>query len=501
MSLQDLPPELTESVVLLLSLADICSLRLASKRLASNTAQKHFKAKFRTKRLELTEQQLRSFVAVTAHGGLGCQLQDLTFVAPVYNTTTLTARLESKTAQCADLDEKGRLRGRCVRKRLTDGELRQAGLDLVVLQERLAEQFDMIQHRRNVTLLSQAFCNLAAHGVSLRVLQTEVQIYKDDTTMPLLPLFGGHWKPIWAATARASYTIFTSLADCDLPIDILDIFSSARMVRCSLSCNELNGIDLASGRLNGSLGLLTSLSMRISDHGVSQISENHSSADESSDEGRSVEITQPSNFDGLRSLLQTCSSLQKLDLTHFSLESVDRGSTRGHAVLQVLSEVNLPRLRSLTLQGFRTTGSELLTLVQGFKTLRSLSLAHMKLIEGTFRPVLNHCTVEAKMEEVELDTLFESDFIQFERPWVLEGTSTTSVFQGCLRSRASYRRPLDNAAKRHIRHYLRRSQTYDSPGRRAWSQDIKNRFGPLQKNGKPSWLQPHVSSLEQTWQY
>jgi hypothetical protein len=68
MSLQDLHPELIPSTLLLLPLADVCCLRLASKRLAFD--QKHFKAKFRTKRLELTEQQLRSFVAVAAHGGL-----------------------------------------------------------------------------------------------------------------------------------------------------------------------------------------------------------------------------------------------------------------------------------------------------------------------------------------------------------------------------------------------------------------------------------------------
>lgn len=501
MFLNDLPPELTESVVLLLSLTDICSLRLTSKRLASNAAQEHFKAKFRTKRLMITEQQLRSFVAVTAHDGLGCQLQDLTLVAPVYNTSTLTSRLKTKTARFANLDDKGRFSGRSVRKNLTDEELRQTELDLVVLQERLAEQLEMMHQRRDVAMLNQAFSNLAAHGVSLRVLRTEVEIYKDDATTPLLPLFGGHWKQIWTATAHASQALFASLTNCDLPIHSLDMFNSTRMVRCSLSCNELDGVDIAFDRLGGSLGQLRSLSLRVSDHEINQNSDKGSFDEESSGEERSVEITQVSNFDGLRFLLQSCTSVQDLNITHFSLKDVNRESTMGHAIIQVLGESSLPRLRSLTLQGFRTTGSELLTLLLGFKTLRSLSLFHVKLIEGTFRPILNYCTVEAKMEELELDTLFESDFIQFERPWVLEGTLTKSVFEGCIRSRASYQRPSNSAAKHHVRHYIRRSQIYDSPSRRAWSQDIKNRFGPLEKNGKPSWLQPHVSNLEQTWQW
>jgi hypothetical protein len=107
MSLQDLPPELTERIIILLPLSDISSLRLTNRCLASKAAQKHLKASFRTKAVELTEQRLRLFVAVTASGSLGCLLQDLTIIAPVYNTLELTTRIEKKTAKIAQLDENG----------------------------------------------------------------------------------------------------------------------------------------------------------------------------------------------------------------------------------------------------------------------------------------------------------------------------------------------------------------------------------------------------------
>jgi hypothetical protein len=106
MSLQDLPPELTERIMIVLPLSDISSLRLTNRCLASKSAQKHLKASFRTKTAELTEQRLRLFVAVTASGTLGCLIQDLTIIAPVYNTLELTTRIEKKTAKVAQLDGK-----------------------------------------------------------------------------------------------------------------------------------------------------------------------------------------------------------------------------------------------------------------------------------------------------------------------------------------------------------------------------------------------------------
>jgi hypothetical protein len=123
MSLQDLPPELTERIVFLLLLSDKSSLRLTNKCLALKSAQKHLKASFRTKRVEFTEQRLRLFVAVTASGSLGCLIQDLTIIAPVYNTLELTARIEGKTVKIVQLDENGRFH-RMGWKDLTAEEMR-----------------------------------------------------------------------------------------------------------------------------------------------------------------------------------------------------------------------------------------------------------------------------------------------------------------------------------------------------------------------------------------
>lgn len=492
MSLQDLPAELVERVVVLLPLSDTCSLRLTNRHLASNATQKHFKARFQKKRVQITEQQLSSFVAVTTSGSLACLLQDLTLVAPVYNTLEMASRLMKEAVCFVELSDEGRDVTLCSRD-LTEEELRQAEIDLSVLQERLTTQLDMIHRQRDVQLLSQALSNLAAHGVSLRTLQIEVEIYKDDTTTPLLPLFGGRWKPIWSSAANASNTLFNSLAACDLPIHNLDLFNSTRMLRCSISCSELNSIDFAPARFGGSLGHLTELSLRVSNHII----------DRNSDEEILRELAPGFDFTGLRSLLRTCPNIEKLDLTHFRLRYPKDANALRPGILHALAESKFPCLQTLTLQGFRTTGDELLTLLQRFKTLRSLSLRYIMIIQGSFRPILDYCTVNANMEEVNLESLFETAMIEFEFPWVIqpiEPTPSGSPPAILPNSRAAYRRGSDNAASHRIEYRKCDGHTLDAPYFRAWRQDLRNRFGPLTEKGKSSCLQPYVSP-EQTWRH
>lgn len=490
MSLQDLPLELLERVVVLLPLSDICSLRLTNKCLALNTVQKHFKGFFRTKRVAITERELRTFVAVTAYDGLACLVQNLTLVAPVYNTLELTTQLEEKTAKRARMVDNGHS-AKIDWHDLTEEELQQARLDLEVLKERSAEQLDMLHHQRDVDLLGQAFFNLAAHGASLRIVRTELEIYKDDTTTPLLPFFGGHEKPIWTSIASISHTLFASLAACELPVQSLNLFNRTRMLRCSVPCNEFYSDYFASGRLDASLGHLTELSLRISGKLIER------------SPGRGMtEDTEDSNFDGLQSMLQTCSRVQKLDLVHFSQDWIPDMNVLCDSVLRALGGSGLPCLQCLTLQNFKVTEDELLTLLKGFETLRSLSLCYFRLGEGSFKRILDYCTMEAAMDEVILDYLVEDRLIMFKPPWVVRPTRvpripSIDIYED---TRACYRRPPGNAAGRQIEYYIHQGRSRDSGVIKDWHQDHKNRFGPLSPRGKPSCLQPYVRP-EKTWRY
>jgi hypothetical protein len=502
MSLQDLPPELTERVVDFLRLSDICSLRLTSRSLAVKIVQTRLKASFRRKSIELTEEGLRSFVAITGSvsGDLGCLLQDLTLIAPVYNFLTLTTDLEKNGRLVADLTSLHDGFPIIPNGGLSREQLRQTRLDLAVLKERLAEQIDFWRRRRDVELLRQAFSNLDAYGASLHVLRIEVVVYTVDTTTPLLPIFGGIEKPIWDSAAHSSHALFASLANCDLPIHSLNLFNTSRMVRCSIPLGELNRVDFASIRLGLSLNHLTELSLRVSDRHV---------------DGRiykGLQKTTQDNFDGLRSLLRTCPGIQKLDLAHFSRVLVGKEKKQHGRLLRALDESDLRYLHCLTLQGLDLTEHELLTTLQGFGTLRSLSLRYISLKEGSFTPIFDYCTVVSSMERLELDSLshkvdlsgvFEHRIIRFEPPWV--------VWSRCYPlyddeipeypdSRASYRRASDTSTDHRIEHQFFHD-VLDAPYIRSWDQDMRNRFGPFRgQRGKPSCLQSNVRP-EHTWRY
>ena len=407
----------------------------------------------------------------------------------MYNTFELTSRLEEKALDFVEPIDDVRDVTLSFRD-LTEEELRQAEIDLSVLQERLTTQLDMIHRQRDVQLLIQAFSNLAAYGLSLRTLRIEVEIYKNDTTTPLLPLFGGKWKPIWSSAANASHVLFNSLVACELPIHNLELFNGARMLRCSICYSELNNIDFAPARFDGSLGHLAELSLRVSNHTINR----------NLNEENLRELAQESDFNGMRSLLRTCPNIEKLDLTHFSLRYVNDTNAARPGILQALIDSKFPCLQALTLQGFNTTETELFALLQRFNTLRSLSLRYIRLTDGSFRPVLDYCTINAKMEEVNLESLFESEIIEFESPWVMQPSLSGKPPAGLPFSRATYRRETNDATSHRIEYHVRQGHTLDAPYIRAWRQDLRNRFGPLTENGKSSCLQPYVSP-EQTWRY
>jgi hypothetical protein len=88
-SLENCPNEVIESIVVLLVLGDICSLRQSSRTLSSKTTQSHFKSYFLSKHVDITESALRTFVDVTQPGWLGCLIQHLVLVGVVNNTKAL----------------------------------------------------------------------------------------------------------------------------------------------------------------------------------------------------------------------------------------------------------------------------------------------------------------------------------------------------------------------------------------------------------------------------
>jgi hypothetical protein len=93
-SLLDFPPEIFESIIRLLGLCDLFSLRLCSRTLATKSTSDHFKSYFHTKHIDITASSLGAFVKATQPGSLGCLIQHLVLVGVGNNTKQPESILE-----------------------------------------------------------------------------------------------------------------------------------------------------------------------------------------------------------------------------------------------------------------------------------------------------------------------------------------------------------------------------------------------------------------------
>jgi hypothetical protein len=92
-----LPPEIFETINVLLSLRDLCNIRLVSSSMASKATQDKFASFVRSRVVELTRPALETMAALTAEGSIGCFVEELTLAGVVYNTAGLQHQLQVGT--------------------------------------------------------------------------------------------------------------------------------------------------------------------------------------------------------------------------------------------------------------------------------------------------------------------------------------------------------------------------------------------------------------------
>ena len=92
--IESLPPEIFEIINALLSLQDLCNVRLVSRSMASKATQDKFGSFVRSLSVELTRPALETLAALTAEGRIGCFVEDLTLTGVVYNTSGLQHQLQ-----------------------------------------------------------------------------------------------------------------------------------------------------------------------------------------------------------------------------------------------------------------------------------------------------------------------------------------------------------------------------------------------------------------------
>lgn len=182
---EDCPNEVIGDIIALLEFDDICSLRRTCKSLAYKTTQNRFKSFFRSKHVDLTQSALVEFVYVTQVGRLGTLVENLTLVGIVNNT----AELESIVREWMSPKSVNSN----VKFEEQNAEMAKNKQDLDILRQRQAEQGRLYESGRALSLLRDAFCNIATNSKTgkLPKLSLQTAVFRLDCQQRLSPAASG----------------------------------------------------------------------------------------------------------------------------------------------------------------------------------------------------------------------------------------------------------------------------------------------------------------------
>ncbi|ETS77415.1 hypothetical protein PFICI_11289 [Pestalotiopsis fici W106-1] len=390
-SFEELPVEIVESIVQLLDVADIGSLRLASRPLNSKATQGHFRSFFFSKRVKVNSCQLEKLEFITKHGFLGCQIRDLTLVGLVYDTKGLKA---------------------AVRRHPEDSEKQH---DLKELSEQEVDYEDSRDSGLIVRLLGNAFRNIAAKSRAgkLHSLSLEVAVYRLDAQNESRPSEGENWQPVWQGAAETFHTVFSSLRESWVRVDDLNIFNEPYLQQCSIASNELSSVISCTDGLSHTLESLRSLSISMSapivnfsqfSDGWAHKSDSFNAEDnEESEEDEETRITRlvtkayhEKNFNSFGDLVAACRNLKSLEIHQYSVNrswAHIRVPIPMHRLFQhgIGTLVTLPPIEECSLNGVFLRESDILGFLQkSTNSLRRLSMKTVTMVKGSYVAVFDH---------------------------------------------------------------------------------------------------------------
>ncbi|KAF2151110.1 hypothetical protein K461DRAFT_295190 [Myriangium duriaei CBS 260.36] len=193
------------------------------------------------------------------------------------------------------------------------------------------------------------------------------------------------WEPTWCSAECTFRVVCLALQTSSIPINELDVFGSVR--RCRLAYDRIS-LALDNANITASVKKLKRLSLSVS-------STMHAQSDNGSN----------SPAEDVCRLLQQCSELEALELHWYSLYIPRSEAQRRARCFFDHLEVQLPRLRVLSLKGIHTSDAGLLRFFAHTPLLQSLTMEGVELESGSFRAVFDYLT--PRLEYLHIDDLHE----------------------------------------------------------------------------------------------
>ncbi|TKA82044.1 hypothetical protein B0A55_01507 [Friedmanniomyces simplex] len=457
-TLDRLPAELVECVLLDLSLDDIRNVRLVSHGVYATASSGRFKTFCRAKTVDLRSYALAKLSERIAPGSIACNLQDLTVTGVLYVTTSLEKILRTKTVPADPTDIFGKREDALGNSTAIRPNRVSASSERMVDTQRELDVLRMCQEEAAVerslgqdfSALVDLFTCLREHGVlhGLRSVTLDVTIER-FAERRLAPKDGGAWRPIWETAAHTFQVTMRALAAARLPLQCLDAF--AHVGTCSLSGFDMacvlqdNPPDMFDDLLHNIRSLSISTSKRLL-HPIGFAAlqdadpddEVHEHRFDNNRRDRLASIVPPTpaglaeleamaadsrDTTGLAHLLAKMPKLEELDLQSYylyysflSAPSAPEGDK--FTTANIVRTSGLRRLKKLTLRGRTVDVTDLLGLLNANPDLEAVDFGNIWL-HGTWQPIFAHLTsANNKFTRLHFDVVFEttatgSAYVQF----------------------------------------------------------------------------------------
>lgn len=406
-SLESCPGEVIELILSSLELKDIRNLRLASRSVSDKSWCGRFRRLCQSKHVDIAVTSLRAFTADLQSLSNLPQVEHLYLVGLSWKNKKPNHQREEKAEVFIEALKEMTKSGR-------DGRLKSLTLEVAV-------------PRRNRT----------------RSRPAELK----GRTIP---------KRVWSCTVETWQLTLRGLAESQLRVEKLNAFNGECMQRCSIPCDRLGIAPHLYPGLKVSFKALQFLSVSICDRvfkfgndayesdGESNYFSRQAEEEERPDPTRNsqAEAIEENNFSGVSELIDLCPNITHLELHYFHMFNrilnVMTEFPSEKTLKRVLELKNLPRLIGCTLRGVTACEKDLLNFILRTKP-SDLSLQTIRLIQGNFSSIIEHCTTGgANIKTLLFDNLKKPDG---------EGYYEMVHFPGRESSRAA----IPNASERIIR--------------------------------------------------
>lgn len=419
--LHGLSVEILEAIAKLLSLEDLCNLRLTSNETAAKSSQGHFKTYFRHIQLDPGKwADLETFKNLTQADGLGYLVEKVT------------------------------------------------------LRRQLPSEGSRVGSANNATLVD-CFRNLKANlkfkCLNELVLDVETGEHPPEQWLPMRR----RWKDTWALAGDLYRGTVAALRTSELPVTRLSVFGDSE--NCSLALDELaSGADFPSASFASlkSLSLSLTHSMKLPP-ATSDLDEEQASA------------PSQNHVDSLEAMLKLCPCLESLNLHWFMTWSW--GQVKHSAMLceessffdRIATTISFENLTSCSLRGVDCTATSLSALIENTPKLQHVSLIHIHLTSGLWRPILD-ALVAHKLESLHLEDICETNrtnqlVTQAHRLYFV-GVPGRNFFQPALGSHELSRKRPDTELA--IRYQLSRRRTKASAALHRYMIMRQWLYGPIE---------------------